>query len=383
MMMTSNYVFLARSLWLGLLVGLCSVVFGQTVGTHYSNGSIGFEGITWMPNGDIFTVDYYAGSVYRLKPDGSITTIASGLGNVAGGGADADGNYYFSVFSTGKVYRVRPDGQYNLFVSGLVTPAALHLSADSNFLYVAEFDSSRVSKINLSNKSVTHIASGNGMLGVDGITVMANGDILAASFYNRRITRIKLDGSTSLFGMHPAAGFMGYIARAGDYYYVPSIGGHNIARFDSLGNSEIIAGTGVKGLVNGAADLAQFDSPNGIIANAAGDTLLVTEAGQIRFITGLAMSTDIEPDLQPIRYKVYPSPFAERLKLDYTLAPNTSLKVEVMNLSGQIVASFIPPDTSLQTQTYEFELGDLPAGMYLVNIWENESIVSVRKVRKR
>ncbi|MEM6349015.1 MAG: SMP-30/gluconolactonase/LRE family protein, partial [Bacteroidota bacterium] len=318
-----------------------------------------------------------------LKPDGTLNTLATDLGFVAGGGADADGNFYYSVFNTGKVYKVDPSGQISLFVSGLVTPAGLHLSADSNYMYVAEFDSSRVSKISLSDKSVTKVASGGGMLGVDGITVMPNGDILAASFYNTRITRIKPDGSTSLFGMHPSAGYMGYIARAGDHYYVPSIGGHTIARFDSLGNAEIFAGTGVQGNLNGSADMAQFDSPNGIAANAAGDSILITTGSRIRLLTDFALSTSVDPGQAQSSYQVYPSPFGERLWLDYKRKPNTNLEVEVLDLNGQAVAEFTPVDSALATQTHEFRLGSLPAGIYFLSIKENDQVVSIRKITKR
>ncbi|MEL7532611.1 MAG: SMP-30/gluconolactonase/LRE family protein [Bacteroidota bacterium] len=373
-----------------LRIGLClgfwaslNLGFAQTVKTYYTNAGIGFEGITWMPNGDIYTVDYFGGDVYQLKPDGTLNTIAIDLGNVAGGGADAEGNFYYSVFDKGTVYKVDPSGQISLFVSGLVTPAGLHLSADSNYMYVAEFDSSRVSKIDLSNKSVTKVASGGGMLGVDGITVMPNGDILAASFYNTRITRIKPDGSTSLFGMHPSAGFMGYIARAGDYYYVPSIGGHTIARFDSLGNSQIIAGTGVQGNINGSADMAQFDSPNGITANAAGDSILITSGTRIRLLTGLELNTNIDPGRANSPYQIYPSPFGQRLWFDFSLQANTNLKVEILDLRGQLVADFTPSDSSLVPQTHEFRLADLPAGLYFFSIKENDVVVSMRKITKR
>jgi len=365
------------------LLGSIVLGFGQTVHTYYSNSSIGFEGITWMPNGDIYSVDYYGGDVYQLKPDGTINTIATNLGNVAGGGADAEGNFYYSVFNKGTVYKVTPDGQTSLFVSGLVTPAGLHLSADSNYMYVAEFDSSRVSKIDLSDQSVTKVASGGGMLGVDGITVMPNGDILAASFYNTRITRITPDGNTSLFGMHPSSGWMGYITRAGDYYYVPSIAGHTIARFDSLGNAEIIAGTGIQGTVNGDASVAQFNGPNGITSNTAGDSVLITTGSTIRLLTGLVSSTHLDPAHSHSSYQSYPSPFGERFWFEFTLKPHTHLKVEILDVKGQVVADFTPADSSFSTQTHEFTLGHLPSGMYLLRITENNAVVSTHKITKR
>ncbi|MEM6346351.1 MAG: hypothetical protein AAF927_20855, partial [Bacteroidota bacterium] len=108
--MMSRIMLLRMGLWLCFL-GSLSLGYGQTVKTFYTNASIGFEGITWMPNGDIYTVDYFGGDVYQLKPDGTLNTLATDLGFVAGGGADADGNFYYSVFNTGKVYKVDPSGQ--------------------------------------------------------------------------------------------------------------------------------------------------------------------------------------------------------------------------------------------------------------------------------
>ncbi|MEL6591060.1 MAG: SMP-30/gluconolactonase/LRE family protein [Bacteroidota bacterium] len=364
-----------------LIWGGLQLAEGQVVGTHYTNPSINFEGITWMPNGDIYTVDYYGGAVYRITPDGSISTIASGLGNIAGGGADGEGNFYFSVFSAGTVYKVTPDGQYSLFVSGLVSPAGLHLSPDSNYLYVAEFDSSRVSKIKLSDQSVTKIASGGGMLGVDGITVMPNGDILAASFYNTRITRIKPDGTTSLFGMHPSGGYMGYIARGGDYYYVASIGGNDIARFDSLGNVEIIAGSGIQGYQDGAADSARFSGPNGITANAAGDSVLITEAGQIRVLTDISLSTNLEEELPEARFEVFPSPFGERLYVRSAKQQSQELKLELLDQKGQLIAQW--QKQNLTNDAHKLEVPSLAEGVYFLRIIEDGQLTHIRKLVHR
>jgi len=174
------------------------------------------------------------------------------------------------------------------------------------------------------------------------------------------------------------------VARAGDYLYVPSISGNTIARFDSLGNAELFAGSGSPGYEDGAASEAQFVDPNGIAVNPAGDTLWITEsAGRIRFLTELDnFGTAIEWSNEGSDFQVFPSPFQDEVHLHYFPVQASQLKLELMNLKGEVILSQeaqLLPNAQWESS---LNLSDLPAGAYVLYIWENGNLTRLRKLTK-
>lgn len=383
-----------QSCWMIALFCLsASLTSAQSVGTYYTNAAIGFEAITWMPNGDIFTVDYYGGAVYRLKSNGVFETIGTGFSNVAGGGADADGNFYFSEFGTGKVYKVKPDGSYSEFASGFNGPVGLQLSADSSLFYVVNYNNNSVQQLLLADSSVSSFVSGMGLLGPDGVELAPNGDIIVANFNNNRLHRITPTGAVSRFSSHPDLGRMGYVVKAGDHYYVPSLDGHSVAEFDEDGTARIIAGSGIAGYLDGAADTARFTTPNGITANPAGDTLLVTEDGRIRYIALLdtamtdstvqdTMTTSIKELVSPSATVIFPQPFTDHVKIEYRCQLDCDIRIEVLDLSGKrLLQQQLDPQVTASS-VYDCDLSALPAGIYLLQLWEQDSIQGSQKIVK-
>ena len=97
--------------------------------------------------------DYGCGTVYKIAPDGTFTVLHSFLGAAASEGSDpmgpltqgADGNlygvtYYGGANSAGTVYKITPSGTLttvrsfsNLDGSGVAPEGALFLSSDGNF----------------------------------------------------------------------------------------------------------------------------------------------------------------------------------------------------------------------------------------------------------
>ncbi|MEL6134665.1 MAG: T9SS type A sorting domain-containing protein, partial [Bacteroidota bacterium] len=209
-----------------------------------------------------------------------------------------------------------------------------------------------------------------------------NGDLIVSNFNNNRLFRIKLDGTITPFGSHPSIGRMGYVVHAGDFYYVPSLDGHAVARLDSMGQAELWAGTGTAGMQNGPVASAQFRNPNGIAASPSGDTLLVTEAGgRIRWITnlrGVQTSNDqgsVNPSLL-----MYPQPFQDQLHLALDFPNLKFIEVELLNMNGQSVDLIAYNMTAKETRIWD--LSHIPNGMYWVQVRHEDSILSVQKVTK-
>lgn len=370
-----------RTAFITVLLFTVLAVQAQTVGTYYSNTNKRFESITWMTDGTIYSIDYFGGNIHKLKPDGSFSTISTNFTNLAGGGEGPDGNFYFSDINGGRVYRMTPDDSYTLFASGLNQPVGLVLSQDSTFFYVINYGDSSVKKIGLPGGSVSSFAIGGGINGPDGAALMDNGDLVVANYNDNKLHRISPTGNVSLFGQHPHFGNMGYIVKAGDYYYVPSIERHTIARFDAEGNGEIITGSTFQGYVDGTLDAARFTEPNGITVNATEDTLLVTEDNRIRFITGLSGTTSLPLALDDVdALRVYPQPFQEAVTLAYTSPRNAVTEVKIIDFSGKVCHQAILSESSQLGVNVTLQLPSLPPGAYLLQLWEEGKLRQVREI---
>jgi sugar lactone lactonase YvrE len=196
-------------------------------------------GIVGAPDGTVFVTD--AGTsqrVRRIDADGTVSTVAGGTtGYADGAGADAQ-------FDTPSGVALGPDGA----------------------LYVADTGNNAIRRVTVAGV-VSTVAGGHGagyrdglvldaeFNGPIGVAVDSSGRIVVADTYNDRIRAI-----------------------------------------DGGGTVTTIAGSGVRGLQDGPALLAQFDTPCGIAIDRAGN-IFVADAGNgvIRRIDTAGMVSTVEP----------------------------------------------------------------------------------------
>jgi len=365
-----------------LFTVLTTSMLAQTVGTYFNDPAVGFESVTVGADGTIYSVDFSTGVVHRLRPNGSLLTIPTEFSNLAGGGLGPGGLFYFCAFNEGRIYRLNADNTYSLLATGLSQPVGLVLSADSTFFYVANNGNNTIQKVALNNGAVTDFASGGGIFGPDGVVLMPNGDLLVANFRNHRLHRVNAAGEVTLFGEHPWVGQMGYVARIGEEYYVPSFSGHTIARFDAEGNPTIIAG-GASGYVDGAGEDARFSAPNGIYPNATGDTLFLSEnGGRISYLTDLDEINGVRFVPEPTEWlQLFPIPTNDYLRLRYTGPQTGEIQILLLDTAGRTLV-----DTGLLDSPAaigELRMDQFPPGVYVLQLWRDGQLRQLREVIRR
>lgn len=361
-----------------LLATLC--LNAQTVSTLLTQPGAQFEGITWLPDGRIYVVDFATGEVFRINLAGEITKITTANGAL-GGAADQAGNYYFSEFVAGNIYKIDTAENVSVYAKGLVGPAGILIDDDKQLMYVANYNGNSISKIDIRAESPvpTTLASGGRINGPDGLVFAPNGDLISCNFNDNNIQRITTEGIVSPFTTIADSPNSGYIVRLGDQYIVTGAYGPNIYSISLDGMVSVLAGTGEAGATNGDARDAQFAFPNGIALSPSGDTLLITEsttAGQIRMITDLNVTSDLEVFNIVQGLQISPNPSSTQINIRLHLANSSDLQIDLIDLQSTIVDTFFAA-TRFQGDFQEtFDLPtQLTAGLYFVQIRAGQELL--------
>ncbi|MFK7758081.1 MAG: T9SS type A sorting domain-containing protein [Flavobacteriales bacterium] len=358
--------------FLTFLFSKFNLVFGQEVSTLTTYIDRRFEALHWHEDGRIYAIDYWNGSLYQLYLDGTIETVLSGYPALAGGGFDSSGNFYVSGANTGEIFRLNPDNSVLSVASGFLQPITLLEDLeDPDLFYITEYQDSKITKLTMSTGELTPFVSDNGLNGPDGIIHDWNGDLLVSNWENHKIHRVDQNGTVSLFTSLPELGNMGYITIVDEFLYVPSVSGNKVYRIDTNGQATVIAGTGLVGNLDGAGSIATFDDPNGICSNSTGDTLLVSSSNSVRMITNFSPINNIEEKTRAA-FSLYPNPSSSSLKINVATSNSPLINWEIINNLGENIMCFKElTDTSL-SGIYEIDISSLSSGNYIIQLFTSE-----------
>ena len=155
------------------------------------------------PDGYLYASSRAEGIVYRISPEGAVSTFAEGMGIATGLAFDAEGNLFVGDRS-GTIFKLGPHGHHNaaeIFVFATLEPsvAAYHLAfrQDGVLLVAAPTTSSNQPIYAIDPEGTTRIFY-RGLGRPQGMALDAEGNVyIAASTSGRRgIFRIKPDGTS-------------------------------------------------------------------------------------------------------------------------------------------------------------------------------------------
>ncbi|MCG8327828.1 MAG: T9SS type A sorting domain-containing protein [Chitinophagales bacterium] len=360
-----------------LFVFNLGVLSAQEVSTLVNASDKTFEAIHWHEDGRIYSVDFNNGRLYQIFTDGTVQTLLTGIANPAGGGFGEDGAFYYSALAAGTIHQYDLDGTVTTIATGLLQPTGILESNSPDTLYVGQYAGNSIVKVSKSSGQKSVLASGNGINGPDAVIYDGMGDLLVANFNNNVINRVSLGGAVSSFANLAVSGFAGYITRVGDHFYIPSIEGRRVYKISMDGEVELFAGNGSQGNVDGMAMEASFDSPNGIVGNPAGDTILVTDGNRIRMITNLTGPTSVKTPNLIKELELSPNPAEDTVEISWNgFGFKDATILEVIDMNGKVVHS-----TVLQaTTTYQLSLKGISSGMYMVSLRGNNRTISRKLV---
>lgn len=346
---------------------------GQVVETLVGNLGGRPEALAVAPDGSIYTPMPQLAKVVRITMDGLFSTVIISISLPEGGGFDSQGNYYVSAFNPGTIGKLTPDNIYTpAFATGFSGPTGIIMDTSKGFLYLANYNSNSVSKVNLSDSSTTFFTSSGLINGPDGFAFDDEGNLYLANFNNSAINKISSTGVVSHFVTFPGTG-IGYITFAKGNIYVAGLSNNKIYKVTPQGDTSTVAGTGQTGYLDGPALSAQFNRPNGIAASITGDTIFIGDTfnQKIRMLilSGVGINT-INSSI-PERFSLrqnYPNPFNPSTEIVFSIPVKSNVSLKIYNTNGQemktLVEETVRPGNYKVTYTSE----GLPSGVYFYSL---------------
>jgi sugar lactone lactonase YvrE len=283
-------------------------------------GFNGPQGLATDATGNVYVADTQNQLIRKISPTGIVTTLAGsgnygyvdGTGTAAsfrypqGLATDAAGNVY--VADTYVIRKITPAGVVTTFagsgtygytdgtgnLASFGNPSGITIDASGN-VYVT--DNELIRKIDVNgvvttlagnNSSIWGFANGTGnaaqFSGPRGLTVDNTGNIFVADLNNNMIRKVDVQNKVTTFAGTGSIGqvdgtgnlaYFGYgssvaLDGAGNIY-VADQGDNLIRKITSTGVVTTVAGSGMPGNTNGTGTAASFNSPVGVVVDAAGN----------------------------------------------------------------------------------------------------------------
>jgi len=242
-------------------------------------------GMAFNASGYLYVVQRQPGNaVCRISPSGQVGSMY-GFNDPVNLVISASGEKFVTNFLGGKISRISVAEDVSDFVTGLSNPYGITIDPAGNF-YVTEYYNQSVKKITPAGV-ITTIATnvGPANLRATSITREPSGDLLVGTNTGTAITRVKLDGTQSLFA-ESVLGIEALVAGPDGNWYATSRWTGQILRFTPEGVRSLAAGTGGGGNLDGPAATATFGRPFGLALSADGRLFISDNVSQrIRILT--------------------------------------------------------------------------------------------------
>lgn len=361
-----------KKLYYFFLLGTFSLS-AQSVTTLVNNPGTKFSDALILDNaGNLFCADYSGTSIFKMTPNGIVTTFATGFNTPNGLAFDSGGNLYMCDNQGNAIYKMDAAGTI-LDTFPAAFPSGIIKDLNSDTLIFTEYSSQhRLMKLAPDgNISVFHVNNGlNGPVGL----AWNNNELYVGNFNNRRIYRVEQDTLVYIATV-PGSGnnALGFIASANGALYGTAFTTHKIYKiFPEFTDSVVLYAGSSNGNADGPIATATFSQPNGIIASAGGDSLYITEyaSGRLRLISGVTASLN-QLDLPENLGTVYPNPVDRYAHVELNDDAVVS-RVHIIALDGKTME--VP--FSASNGSLEIDLQEVPSGYYRLEVLEENGLTS-------
>ena len=245
-------------------------------------------GISFGPDGNIYVADFgillnnaNGTTVYKVTPQGAVSTFATGFSGASGNDFDANGNLIQANIAASRIDRISPSGvRTTIANTGLQGPVGVAVASNGD-IFVANCGGNSISRI--SNGVVSDFVVGSGLSCPNGLTFDPEGNLYTINFNNGGIYKIDPQGQIALLATTPRSIFRpsggnGHIVYGNGRMYLTNNANSQIFEMTLDGKLSVLAGSGALGNQDGSAEQATFSLPNGIAISPDGRYLYVNSA---------------------------------------------------------------------------------------------------------
>lgn len=321
------------------------------------------------------------GAIYKITPDGNVSLFSDGYSACNGLDFDHEGYLYVVDFTsninTHQIYKLDENGNKAAYGPNVQGASGIIFDPNSDTLYISSYNSNVNAILKMSpDGNVINYCNHSDLNGPVGMAFDDEGILYVANFTDGEIYTVSHGGdSLTLLANIPSSSWwgVGFITYASGYIYATGIGKHIVYQISLDGNVIEYAGTGQAGLVDGQADVARFNRPNGITSNAAQDTIYISDytTQAIRMITETPVgisNLEWKQDKGFELFQNYPNPAKETTSIKYTIAKAGFAELKLVSIEGKSIK--ILESKFHQVGEYEVELNvrDFSAGLYYYTI---------------
>jgi hypothetical protein len=258
------------------------------------------QGVAVDSSGNIYVGDTFNGTVRKIAPDGTVTTLA---GSIAGFGGDSDGKGSAALFYL--PLGVAADSSSNVYVADAYNSTVRKITPDGTVTTLAGMARVRGSDDGTGSSAFFYKPSS---VAVDG-----SGNVYVADTVNNTIRKVTAAGVvTTLAGIRGTSGYLdgtgsdarflspeGVAADSSGNVFVADTGNNSIRKITAAGAVTTLAGSHLSsGSRDGTGFAALFASPTGMAVDSSGNIYVtdvdndlirrVTPAGVVTTIGGAA-----------------------------------------------------------------------------------------------
>jgi sugar lactone lactonase YvrE len=316
------------------------------------------------PAGNLYGSHYMGSAVYRVAPDGGVTTFVGGLNTPNGIAMNGLGQFFVADNNGNRIYHVANDGT-SIDTFDVINPSGLLKASDSDTILFTQYLPDKLGKL-APDGTITIAFEGAPLNGPVGLAHTDDGTLYVANYTDRKIHRVvggTLEYVATVPG--PSSGVLGFITAGGGTLYGTSWNSHAIYAIEPAYTDSVrlIAGGNGQGNTDGDVATAQFNQPNGILAVAGGDTLYVSDFGSknIRMITGVL--TGIAEQGGPELLRIVPDASGGSITLAVDRAWPQGSTCQIHDVQGRMVYS---RSIGGEARLITVPVGSLSAGAYTV-----------------
>lgn len=330
--------------------------------------------------GNLYGSHYMGNAVYKLAPDGTLTTFASGFDTPNGLAFNSAEELYIVDNRGNRIYKLDKSGNF-LDTIIITNPSGIIKAIDSDTMIFTHYMGNHISKLAPDGRIISW-HSGGKLNGPVGLCYDDSSHLYVGNFTDREIYRVKestLEYVATIPG--PTIGsqrFLGFVTYANGWIYGTSFNLDRIYRVHPgyVDSVEWFSGHG-RGNLDGHFSVATFNQPNGILASPSGDTLYISDfgTGNVRMIT--LFSTAVEDELEEQAFTIFPSPSANEIQIQ-TQDLMHQANLAIYDQMGRKMME----KRELTGNNFQFDITELPSGVYLAVLRSDGKIGQKRIIKE-